>query len=215
MKKSRNKIEMEKLKNPSKMNGIISDAAAETLSQFCMFSWRRKVSKFNFHGTQFLSHSIWVKSFDFLGKCGGNGEKSRLWLRFIVAAFILASLLLQSSRSKPINYSEAFGCWYSLANNVQFWQTTLHPMHISGPHWTSFGCVMESRHRRQPIPPCSTAIPNSVPWWNGLMNNERLQLTFKFIPSLWQGFPLFTAIQKGLKLTFHFAVSNEMQIAEQ
>jgi hypothetical protein len=38
---ARNKIEMEKLRNPLKMNGIIFDAPSETLSHFCMFSWQK------------------------------------------------------------------------------------------------------------------------------------------------------------------------------
>lgn len=219
---ARNKIEMEKLKNPLKMNGIIFDAAADTLSHFCMFSWRRSQEKyqnlifmvFNFCRIK-LNETIW-----FCGEMWRNNEKNLLRPRvkcFIVASFIFGRFGFINVRivcSKPINYSKAFRrcCWYSLANNVLFWLTISLPTHIFGPHWTSFGCVMESRRRHQPVPLCSIAIPNFVPWWSGLMNNEWLQLTFKFIPSLLQGFPLFTAIQKGLKLTFHFTTSNDMQI---
>lgn len=199
---------MEKLKNPLKMNWIIFDAAAETLSQFCMFCWRRsrgKYQKFNFHAIEFLSHQIKWKLLIFseiaLDLKGRKSFAAYCWTFHCCLVYFsvdLASLMSESFYSKPINYSKAF-CWYSLANNVLFWQTILHPMHIFGPHWTSFECVMENRRRRQPIPLYSTAIPNFVPWWNDLMNNEWLQLTFKFIPSLSQGLPLFMAIQKRVK----------------
>lgn len=165
----------------------------------------RKVSKLNLHGIQFLPRQVERSSSELLAKWWTKMACDRVSNASLLPRWFsadLASLMTASLHSKPINYSKAFHCSYSLANNVLFWQTILHPMHISGPHWTSFGCVMESRRRHQPIRQCSTAAPNFVPWWSDLMNNEWLQLTFKFIPSLLQGSRCLWRYKKGWKLTF-------------
>lgn len=75
---ARNKIEMEKLRNPLKMNGIIFDAASETLSHFCMFGWQKSQEKYQnlicmeFNFCRVKINETFAK---LLGKCLENNEK--------------------------------------------------------------------------------------------------------------------------------------------
>lgn len=80
MEKSRNKIEMKKLKNPLKMNEITVGVGVETLSHFYLFedfkealpefqkNWQNQDSiKENFQEIAFVSHPIKLMIFHLVG----------------------------------------------------------------------------------------------------------------------------------------------------